>query len=264
MDAFAKQQFKGQTMMSLRMLFNRNKQKENNAPKVSTQFIKEMPNGDKVTEIKPLIDSKSTTSGIFSSHSGGGVGCGGGGNFIPGAAGVGIIETTLTMALQEEQSLRETPAANENNMVLFEDQREKQVFSSEAGKRSELLKLRIMRHKDSGDDAMRTLGFDRPVKTAVGGDRYTKIGNNNTSHKPPRNPHHYQTVLNRMRNRLSSQGRSDTSDDDEMEFDDMKKHSRQFLGDHLSGATLNTVTNFSDLQTQAQTTVTKTLKSNIS
>lgn len=61
-----------------------------------------MPNGDKVTEIKPLIDSKSTTSGIFSSHSGGGVGCGGGGNFIPGAAGVGIIETTLTMALQEE------------------------------------------------------------------------------------------------------------------------------------------------------------------
>jgi hypothetical protein len=49
-----------------------------------------------------------------------------------------------------------------------------------------------------------------------------------------------------------------------MEFDDMKKHSRQFLGDHLSGATLNTVTNFSDLQTQAQTTVAKTLKSNIS
>jgi hypothetical protein len=36
MDAFAKQQFKGQTMMSLRMLFNRNKQKENNAPKVTT------------------------------------------------------------------------------------------------------------------------------------------------------------------------------------------------------------------------------------
>jgi hypothetical protein len=76
-------------------------------------------------------------------------------------------------------------------MVLFEDQREKQVFSSEAGKRSELLKLRIMRQKDSSDDAMRTLGFDRPVSTAVGGDRYTKIGNNTASHKPPRNPHHY-------------------------------------------------------------------------
>ena len=98
MDAFAKQQFKGQSMMSLRMLFNRNKQKENNAPKVTTQFIKELPNGDKVTEIKPLIDSKSSTSGLFSSHSGRGGG-GGGGNFIPGAAGVGIIETTLTMAL---------------------------------------------------------------------------------------------------------------------------------------------------------------------
>jgi hypothetical protein len=83
-----------------------------------------MPNGDKVTDIKPLlVDSKSSTSGLFSSHSGGGGG--GGGNFIPGAAGVGIIETTLTKALQEEQTLREPPATNENNMVLFEDQREK-------------------------------------------------------------------------------------------------------------------------------------------
>ena len=58
-----------------------------------------MPNGDKVTEIKPLIDSKSSTTGLFSSHSKGGGGGDGGGNFIPGAAGVGIIETTLTMAL---------------------------------------------------------------------------------------------------------------------------------------------------------------------
>ncbi len=57
-----------------------------------------MPNGDKVTEIKPLIDSKSIKTGLFSSHNGGGGG-GGGGNFISGAAGVWIIETTLTMAL---------------------------------------------------------------------------------------------------------------------------------------------------------------------
>ena len=101
--------------------------------------------------------------------------------------------------------LRDPPAANENNMVLFEDQREKQVFSSEAGKRSDLLKLRILRKKDGSEDALRMLGFDRPVSTAVGGDRYTKIGNsNNTMHKPPRDPHHYQIILNRMRNRLSS------------------------------------------------------------
>jgi hypothetical protein len=67
-------------------------------------LIKEMPNGDKITDIKPLFDSKSNMScggGVLSTHRGGG-----GGNFIPGAAGVGIIETTLTKALEEEQTLR--------------------------------------------------------------------------------------------------------------------------------------------------------------
>jgi hypothetical protein len=97
-------------------------------------------------------------------------------------------------------------------------------------------------------------GFERPVWTAVGGDRYTKIRSSNSSAKrPPRDPHHYQIVLNRMRNRLSSQGRpsTDTSldDDDSERFIDIKMKSRKMLEDHLSGATLNTVTNFSDMQT---------------
>ena len=111
-------------------------------------------------------------------------------------------------------------------------------------------------------------GFERPVRTAVGGDRYTKIGTSNSSAKrPPRDAHHYQTILNRMRNRLSSQGRpsTDTSldDDDSERFIDIKMKSRKMLEDHMSGATLNTVTNFSDMQTQGQTSASKTLKSNI-
>ena len=65
-------------------------------PKSSTQLIKDMPNGDKGTEIKPLSDSNK--SGLFKTQDGFGGG-GGGANFIPGAAGVGIIETTLTKAL---------------------------------------------------------------------------------------------------------------------------------------------------------------------
>ncbi len=172
MDAFAKQQFNGQTMMSLRMLFNRNKTKDEENKKASMQLTKQLPNGDKITEIHQ--GSRNNESIALFSYAGSGGG--GGGNFIPGAAGVGIIETTLTKAMDEEGMLG--PAINnEKGMVLFEDQREKKVFSSEAGKRSELLKSRIMRDKDgSNDAALMNLGFERLVSTAVGGDRYTKIG----------------------------------------------------------------------------------------
>ena len=172
MDAFAKQQFNGQTMMSLRMLFNRNKTKDEENKKASMQLTKQLPNGDKITEIHQGSRNNESTA-LFSYAGSGG---GGGGNFIPGAAGVGIIETTLTKAMDEEGMLG--PAINnEKGMVLFEDQREKKVFSSEAGKRSELLKSRIMRDKDgSNDAALMNLGFERLVSTAVGGERYTKIG----------------------------------------------------------------------------------------
>lgn len=100
MDAFAKQQFTGQTMMSLRMLFNRNKAKaeEDAIAKSSMQLTKELPNGDKVTEIHH--SSRNNNSSAFFSH-----GSSGGGNFIPGAAGVGIIETSLTKAMDEEGML---------------------------------------------------------------------------------------------------------------------------------------------------------------
>ncbi len=102
------------------------------------------------------------------------------GNFIPGAAGVGIVETTLTKAMQDEGMLGPAEVLPTSEIQYEENQR--QIFSSEAGKRSDLKKRMNMLLKNTEENESSGNAVDFMSRN---GDKYTKIG---TANKPPKNP----------------------------------------------------------------------------